>query len=391
LGQSIPTINVKPELLAWARKSRVFSEKVAAEKIGIAVQLLRQWEAGEAAPTVAQLRDAATAYKRSLAVFFLPAVPDDPSSRAPHDFRRLPGAARSRLTPELQLALRSAYVQRNAALDLADALREPPKAFERSAVAGQTPREIATHIRQLLGVTVSQQIETSRERGGYGSLKLWREAVEDAGVLVFQAPGIPTTQMRAFSIGADQYPVIVLNPKDTPLARVFSLMHEFAHLWMATEGLCNLDDGDPRDDPAEVLCNAVAAEALVPHEDLLAHPVVQAHSRTLGEWTNNELRTLARHYGVSEEVALRRLLELRRTSDEFYARKRREYLKRRPKDHERDGGPGWPVKVVSWFGRPFVRLVLTAYSRRAITASEASRQLGVKVSAFQSVAQEAMK
>jgi transcriptional regulator with XRE-family HTH domain len=119
MGQSIRTANVKPELLAWARTSRGFPLAVAAEKVGVTPALLQQWEAGEAAPTVAQLRKAATVYKRSLAVFFLPAVPADPSEKVPSDFRRLPGPGPAAVTPELRLALRTAHVQREAALELA--------------------------------------------------------------------------------------------------------------------------------------------------------------------------------------------------------------------------------------------------------------------------------
>ena len=62
--------------------------------------------------------------------------------------------------------------------------------------------------------------------------------------------------MRGFSIAARLLPAIVLNIKDSPYARVFTLIHELAHVILQEEGVCELyeDLGC-----VEVFCNAVAA------------------------------------------------------------------------------------------------------------------------------------
>lgn len=64
---------VEPSVLRWARESIDLTPVAAARKIGVPDDRVQAWESGAEVPTVAQLRKAAEVYKRSLAVFFLPA------------------------------------------------------------------------------------------------------------------------------------------------------------------------------------------------------------------------------------------------------------------------------------------------------------------------------
>lgn len=63
---------VKPSVLKWARESLNLPLADAAKKIGVKVSKLSEWESesGGSSPTIGQLRKAANAYKRPLAVFF---------------------------------------------------------------------------------------------------------------------------------------------------------------------------------------------------------------------------------------------------------------------------------------------------------------------------------
>ena len=64
--------------------------------------------------------------------------------------------------------------------------------------------------------------------------------LERVGVLVFQTGGVSLDEMRGFSISAEPFPVIVVNAKDSPRGRVFTLIHEFAHILTNRGGLCDL-------------------------------------------------------------------------------------------------------------------------------------------------------
>ena len=95
------TVLVEPEVLRWARESIGLTPLAAARKIGLSDEtLVDRWEAGAAAPSIPQLREAARVYKRPLAVFFLSRPPDG-SFDVMHDFRRLPDAEARLWSPEL--------------------------------------------------------------------------------------------------------------------------------------------------------------------------------------------------------------------------------------------------------------------------------------------------
>lgn len=80
---------VTPSVLKWARESLGASLEEAAKRAGMTVERVSAWEAGEAEPTVAKLRELAKLYQRPLSIFFLPEPPIDYDTL--RDFRRLPG------------------------------------------------------------------------------------------------------------------------------------------------------------------------------------------------------------------------------------------------------------------------------------------------------------
>src|SRR5262249_33728614 len=136
----------------------------------------------------------------------------------------------------------------------------------------------------------------------------WRANLEAKGVLLFQF-SIPVEEARAFSL-MEHLPIIVLSSKDSYPARVFSTFHELAHLFLRQPGLCIPEIARPRtsDHQIEQVCNAAAGLALVPTDQLLS----RAEARSLRRDTDahDMLEPLARHFGVSRQVILRRLADL---------------------------------------------------------------------------------
>jgi transcriptional regulator with XRE-family HTH domain len=111
-------IEVEPSVLAWARKSIGLDEKRAERKIGVVVATLQSWESGKKAPSLRQLRKAAAAYKRPLAIPLLPAQPKDFDPL--RDFRRSPERASGVPSPELTGEHRRALTQREVVLEISD-------------------------------------------------------------------------------------------------------------------------------------------------------------------------------------------------------------------------------------------------------------------------------
>src|SRR6185437_10882270 len=210
--------NPTPSVLIWARESAGLSIELAAKKAGIASERLTAWEAGKQRPTFAQLRTLARIYKRPLAAFYLTQPPQ--RFEAMHDFRRMADANEHPFSPELTVEIRKARDRREWALDLYRDLEEEPPQFDTTVAMDQDNEQTAEHVRELLGITVQTQ---STWRTQYDAFRQWRLAIERFGVLTFQANNVEVVEVRGFSIADRPMPVAVVNIKDAPRGRIFTL------------------------------------------------------------------------------------------------------------------------------------------------------------------------
>jgi Zn-dependent peptidase ImmA (M78 family)/transcriptional regulator with XRE-family HTH domain len=368
---------VKPELIRWVREDAGLSVAVVAKKTGTSIERVQQWEEGKLAPTLRQLRLLGNAAKRPLAVFYLSVPPK--RFHAMRDFRRLPGDPMAEGSPELRLAIRAAVARREVALELVDALGDSPPRLTARVSLSESPLAVAGRVREVLDI----DLDTQRGwRQPYDALNGWRDVIEAQGVLVSQASGIDVQEMRGLSIVDGRLPIILLNVKDAPNGRVFTLLHEFMHVLLRLGGVCDLSEGGdrpPEEDRIEIFCNAVAAQVLVPLDALAETGIVREHGPSM-EWTDEELRRLSRSFSVSREVVLRRLLEAGRTSRTFYRGWRERYLKEYEQYRSEQGGFAPPdVQAVSHAGPAFVRLVLASYYQERITSRDVSEYLGVRL------------
>jgi len=367
---------IKPELLVWARESAGLTPAEAARKVRVKEERLTSWEQGEHRPTINQLRGLGRVYKRPLAVFYLPEPPKD--FQAMHDFRRLPGDVAGPESPALRLEIRKARYRRDVASALLKALGQKPPDLTVQGELREDPEELARKARTVLGVSYQEQ---SDWQNPYDALNGWRNALETLGILVFQASGVAVSEMRGFSLSETALPVIVVNAKDHPHGRIFSMFHEFAHLMLRREGLCDLvEDGrrPPEEQRVEVFCNHVAGAVLMPSDMLLEEEIVQA--RRVENWSAEELGKLAKTYRVSREALLRRLVILGKASEDFYREKREQFLNEIARREAKADGFAPPYrKAISSAGKTFVRLVLDSFYQEKITSSDVSDYLEVRL------------
>lgn len=381
-----PKARIKPELLEWARTTAGMTPTEAVGKLGLELTKLQAWESGTDAPSIPQLRKLANLYKRPLAVFYLQEVPV--GFMVLRDLRRLPGMGLRRLPSSVMLETRRASQRRALALELLEDVGEVPRRFELGAQVNERADDVGARVRQALQVSIEDQVR-NREATGRASYRLWRERIEQYGVLVFQAMRMDGDEASGFAIYADLLPVIVVNRADPPTRRTFSLLHEFVHLMIRVSGVSDhhIDDlRPPEDQSIEVFCNAVAAATLIPGDHLLANAVVAGRRRSSEDWTDLEIEELARDYGVSREALIRRLLTCGKTTRAFYLTKREQYVaefraqRERQREQSSDEGipRNMPQETVGNFGRPFVRMVLENYHGDRLSLNEVSAYLGLK-------------
>lgn len=381
-------------MLVWARTTAGYDVDAAAEKLSVTVEALTAWEAGEEKPSIPQLRKLAGLYKRPLAVLYLP---EPPLAFQPmHDFRRLPDYGPRRFSPGLTLEVRSAQQRRLLALELFEDTGTEPVRFTLEASDRQDPETVGKAIRAALGVSYELQRKWVDHLAAF---RQWRTRIEELGVLVFQATRFESDEASGFAFWSDVFPTIVVNGRDVYPRRTFSLMHELAHLMLRQSGVSEMDVDAPRPDVdarVEVFCNRVAAATLMPADLFTAEAIILARGPGTHEWSDAEIESLARVYGVSREAVVRRLLSIGRATSAFYGRKRAQYVaefaaaKVRQKA-ESEGKPiprNMPRETVGNYGRPFVRAVLENYHRDRITLSEVSGYLGVKVKHIPAIEQQ---
>jgi Zn-dependent peptidase ImmA (M78 family) len=115
---------------------------------------------------------------------------------------------------------------------------------------------------------------------------------------------LSVSEFQGFAINDAIAPLVFVNAKDFETAKIFTLLHEIAHIWIGRSGISNPDEILP--DIAlpviETFCNAVATEALVPKNDF------QAYWKPY--YNFNDVQNLAKHFRVSTLVILRRAKEL---------------------------------------------------------------------------------
>jgi Zn-dependent peptidase ImmA (M78 family)/DNA-binding XRE family transcriptional regulator len=369
---------VEPSVLRWARETAGLAPEEAARSLHVKDKRIHAWESGEKPPSMPQLRKMAVVYKRLLSDFYLPSPPSE--SPLPHDFRRLPSEGVFFYSRPLRYQLRQAQQRRALALDLADELEWELPTLPLFKLTDNT-EELGGRIRDLLRVSTTEQRTWREPRKSYNA---WRSRIETAGVLVFQVTGIAPAEMLGFSLTEQPLPVVGVNRKLAPNGRTFTLLHEFVHILLRESSLCDIEEDfvrPPQEQQTEVFCNAVAAAALVPLDALLADYLVAPHASPR-EWGDEELSTIARSFGVSQHVILRRLLTAGRTTQDFYASRQaiwRVYKTPTAVDESvEDFRRNMPQEVVSDLGRPFARLILDSYLNSNLSLSDASRYLGLR-------------
>jgi Zn-dependent peptidase ImmA (M78 family) len=161
-------------------------------------------------------------------------------------------------------------------------------------------------------------------------------------------------------------------------------LHELAHVALGQSAIENDEEaGDAlskSDRVVERFCNRVAAAVLMPREALLAEAIVVTKQQRNTRWSNEEILALARHYGVSREALLLRLVELGRADVAFYQAMRREFARQREETEEPEatGFAPYRYQVLGHLGRGFARLVLQGYHNNRLSLSTVSGYLGVQ-------------
>ena len=375
--------SIEPQVLKWARETMFLAPEEAARKIGVQENVLLNWEAGAASPTLTQLRKVAAVYRHSLATFLLATPP--PESRTVVAFRTLPSTEAALPSPAFADGLRRATRQQAVARHLADLTGDEISPIDFGQRFSENAEKSGHAVREWLGISLSQQLSWKTIEEAFRS---WTRAIENRDILVIHVARVELSEMRAFAEQSQPFPVIGLNGKDAAAGKTFSLLHELAHILLASEDNPSIHvfrsdaRSVSRDALAETFCNQVAAAALMPAYDLLEQTSIPVGGEPK-TWSDEQIRSLSARYKVSREALLLRLVSLGKADQEFYRLKKQGYdeeYRQRAEAQERESGGGdyYRLKVRD-LGRRFVADVLSAYGNEDISSRDVTRYLGVRL------------
>lgn len=246
-------VDVQPSLLVWAMKV------TGADKENLHRRFkLDQWLAAEARPTLKQLQDFAKATGIPFGYLLLP---EPPAWILPvPDFRE---GFESTPTPSANLIAVLGQSQRRQDWyrEYALGLGAEPLEFVGSA-ANLQPIEAAARIRSALDFEVSARHGTRSD-----TRKALLKAFEALGGLTVATSMVGNNtrrpldenEFRGFTLVDDIAPLVFVNTHQTLNGQIFTIAHEFAHVWRGASGIGNEDPRIDGRSEIERWCNAVAS------------------------------------------------------------------------------------------------------------------------------------
>jgi Zn-dependent peptidase ImmA (M78 family) len=264
-------VKVAPSIWDWVSNAASFEG--VDEKV---ISHFYKWKSNERQPTYAQLEYLSRKIHIPFGYFFLKTPPKEQFPLL--EFRTVNSAA-----PKPSRDLMDTYYQMAAIQDwMRDYLLE--QGNERLPFAGScknnnTPEEIAAVIRGSIGMAKDWYTRATNIKESFNKL---RNLFESAGILILQNGVVGQNNYRRLSIDEfraftliDEYaPLIFINNNDTAGGKLFSLLHEAVHIWLGLHSFFNENHNlvsnispniNPHISPQETLCNAAAAELLVPN------------------------------------------------------------------------------------------------------------------------------
>ena len=359
---------ITPEVLKWARERRIrLSIEYAAEKLNVKPERLETWEAGTDQPTFAQLKRIANTYKTHISIFYLSEPPIDFRPLADH--RSFLGAPKpdAEQVYRLNANILEAYERRAMLLEFYELLEESAPEVTLELNESDAPERAAQEIREFLqfNTELLQQCKDDRS-----ALKFWKQIVEGKGILVCHTSvnthlSIELETVYGFCIAQKPLPVIVVNPKDNPYSRVFTIIHELVHIGLGKSVIQNTEVKQARrlDNPTEVFCNEVAGEVLVPQDELLE--IVNLHT------LETDLPKLSKYFHVSRGAIMRRLRTLDKIPQQLYEIYKNSQRKRHKDSSAPTGGfTPYHYRLLNAAGEHFARTAFAAYYEHKITLAD---------------------
>ncbi len=321
---------INPEILSWARKRIGLTADAFAKKMNIKnPKKIEAWENGDSLPTFKQAQTIAKITNIPFGYLFLERTPEDDVSIP--DLRTVNNERRRELSVDAKELIQQIVVRQEWYKDYLLKLEVEKLPFVGKFSINSTIYEIVNDIRE----TIKVEIPTKGNWEDY-----YRDLIkgaENSRILVMRSGivgantkrKLNVSELRGFAISDEIAPVVFINSADAPSARLFTFIHELAHIWIGSSGISNVEDLHIEE---ERFCNMVAGEFLLPKQCLL------------DDWSDDSsllenLVYFSTKFYVSKLVVAKRAFDNRLISKEkyrdYYQQVLREYTEKDNDDNSR--------------------------------------------------------
>jgi Zn-dependent peptidase ImmA (M78 family) len=371
---------INPQMLRWAREQVGLTPddvgKLSQNLGGYAAidpHQLAQWEAGEAEPELEHLETLSELYVCPVGYFFLSAPPQEQQALS---FRGLAREKQDRLSPLSRQTLRRFLALAEWTVSVIEEanIEWPVKVQFTSKRISLKELVVKERERFLFTPKIRTQWQTPEE-----AFRWWRERIESLGVFCFQMPLDPHDIRGASLWVQHRYPFILVNHHDVEAAtgRLFTLLHEYAHLLTHRHGL--ICDFRGTESNLESFANQFAARMLLSHDELKERLTELGQNHPRETWSDQILDDLRQPFFISRDVVAIILQELHLAPDNFYQRKREQWERRQPFGRGKGGRPLKVEQKRRELGSSLTNLLARAYKQRAISPIDVADIVGVTV------------
>ena len=346
-----------------------------------------KWKNDEEQPTYAQIESLSNKIHIPLGYFFLETPPQE--NLPIFEFRTVNSTAAQKPSRDLI----DTYYQMAAIQNwMRDYLLEQGNdrlPFVSSCNHEKKPAIIADFIRNTIGLDKDWYTQSQDSRASFDML---RELLESTGILILQNGVVGQNNYRKLSINEfraftliDEYaPLVFINNNDTPGGKLFSLLHEAVHVWLGLHSFYNENASLFFNiSPQETLCNAAAAELLVPNVFF-----IDQWDGTRGLALNDKITHIARYFKCGEITIARRALDNNYISRPQYEKVAAIVIAGARNSKKKSGGGDYYTTAISRFGSRLILALDNSIKEGKTPYTEAFKLTGTNHATFSNLVAE---
>lgn len=290
-------VNINPNIITWAITRAGFD----VEQFLNNNPTIQKWIEKIKNPTVKQLEAFANKVHIPFGYLFMP---EPPKENIPFPFFRTGNTNRDKVSLNVFDTIQILQRRQDWITDYLLDNEQEPLAFVGKFDENANANTIVEDIRKTLALQANWACDFATFEE---TLSFITHKIEEIGVFInfngvvennTHRP-ISVDECRGFVLVNPYAPFMFINAADAKAAQLFTVIHELAHIWLGESAGFDNQNLLPAEDPLEKLCDAIAAEFLVPASSLIEI------------WhTKPSIDFARRYFKVSPIVIARRAMDL---------------------------------------------------------------------------------